>query len=640
MNLLSNGYYLSVYCSIDPILNHYDRAGFTRHDHNISLWKKKESKIKLVHHWELERLTGRKHHHASFFSKDDFKAYVSTLLAQYHLKWNDIQQIIGTPGITTDIEYYNDDFGENLTYHAAAHLFSSVLMDSELFYNEYILALSLDGGSDVVVDNNVLSRCNFMGAYSKKGKMEYFPISSPGLYWIIASEMFKLQEGSLMALAYASKSRVLEDLYKKDDIVHALNFNDARNTRNHLEQIKNTVFSYTEADQGTKFNFFDVRFSEEENKISMVMKIIQELSIEMVELHIDKAIEMFDLNPEGTYISLSGGYALNCPTNTHLMKKYKFKGQLIPPCVNDGGQAIGMGLYYFYKKMGFIDFKLGTPYYGDFHENIELLVQNNYFKDFIESIEYSTEKFVDDITESPILWYDGRSEIGPRALGHRSILADPRSNRSKELLNLYKQRQWWRPVAPIILEESLDDWFEYSFKSPYMLNNFVVKELQRSKVPAIIHLDHTARVQSVNSTEEPRLYQIIKQFYERTGVPILCNTSLNDNGEPIVNTIFQAINFALRKKIKVVYFNGSRISLINHERFECKVPEERDDAIFRQYDVNEMLKYNPHNLSGESYFIYLCNPELHQYQITDEQDAEKIRKIASRIIKNNRELFY
>lgn len=118
----------------------------------------------------------------------------------------------------------------------------------------------------------------------------------------------------------------------------------------------------------------------------------------------------------------------------------------------------------------------------------------------------------------------------------------------KNLLNLYKQREWWRPVAPIILEKYVKEWFENGFSSPYMLNNFCVDSTLSDHVLGILHLDGTARVQTIDYNLDNKLWKVVSDFYELTGIPIISNTSLNDKGEPIVNTIAQALNFALRKK--------------------------------------------------------------------------------------------
>ena len=176
------------------------------------------------------------------------------------------------------------------------------------------------------------------------------------------------------------------------------------------------------------------------------------------------------------------------------------------------------------------------------------------------------EQFSTDIEKEPVIWFEGRAKVGPRALGHRSILADPRKIISRDLLNKYKQREWWRPVAPIILESQCAEWFVESKYSPFMLNNFTVHPEKKEKIPAVLHIDNTARVQTIGPESE-LLYQAVEQFYARTGTPIVCNTSLNDKGEPIVNTIDEALNFALRKNIHVDYINGVRFQLTDRLKY-------------------------------------------------------------------------
>src|SRR5699024_6910313 len=112
-------------------------------------------------------------------------------------------------------------------------------------------------------------------------------------------------------------------------------------------------------------------------------------------------------------------------------------------------------------------------------------------------------------------------EIGPRALGNRSILADPRNIKSKIVLSRIKKREWWRPVAPVILDSMLNEWFDNSFSSPHMLNNFSIKRSKKSQVPSILHLDDTCRVQTVGD-ENKLLEQALQLFYTHTGIPILC----------------------------------------------------------------------------------------------------------------------
>lgn len=625
MQNIKDGYYLSIYSCLNKYLNNNKVS--MRHDHNMSLWGLQNNKLELIHHWEFERITGLKHHGISFYDKESAIEFINMLLNAHGLCIDDIVHIFGTPELSNVTDYYNKDLGPEFTYHSLAHVFSSLMIDTDVFYNEDILCLALDGGSDYLIDNgNYDNRFDFLCAFSSKGKIQYFNIPSPGQYWYSLKYITGMEEGSLMALATATKCRVLDKIYNDDELIEVYKTHKD-SPRKIITQMHERIFSYTKEDLGIKFEFYDNRFTEEENKLSMLAKIVQDISIKQVCKIIDQAIEKYKFDPSKINLALSGGYALNCPTNTFLMHKYNFKKQLIAPCVNDGGQAIGMGLYYFYKKCDYINFKLKHPYYGDMDSNINVL-QNEKYKNHIESVEDTLDFFVEDVKNDPIVWFDGCAEIGPRALGHRSILANPAENRSKDLLNLYKKRQWWRPVAPIILYEELNKWFEDSFESPYMLNNFVLKEDKKDIVPAIVHIDQTARVQTVHKNIDDRLYSCLKKYFHSTGIPILCNTSLNDKGEPIINTIEEALNFALRKGIKVIYINGIRVVLKRHSEFFEQMPTERKADSFLKYAGFIELKLSP-----SEYFLYFINPQLYIYNLENEDDVRKLKHILKKIAK-------
>lgn len=628
---LKNGYYVSAYCCIDPMFNVHQKA--FRHDQNISLWFVENNKVKLLHHWELERITGIKHHKISFFNDADFLQLLDRLLEEYSLKSDELQGIFGLPNVSSIADYHSLDEYEDLSYHAMSHLFSSLLADSDIFYNHNIIALAIDGSPDIVIDKSARRKNHYVGAYAKKGEIEIFPVLSPGMYWVASTNKFSLAEGTLMALAYASKSESFSIKPQVDTLRDVYTYFDGIALNDEINELWDEISSYRDGDQGVKFNYFDERFTEEENKISMFMKIIQQISIMKIEKLLDDIIGKYNINPTETYISLSGGYTLNCPTNTHIMKKYKFIDQLYIPCVNDGGLSIGMGLYYFHKKINNIQFALKHPFYGDSDVLTENILQK--YEPYINTITRNTDSFSQDMIKAPIIWFDNRAEIGPRALGHRSILADPRFDKSKDLLNVCKQRQWWRPVAPIVLEEYVKDWFEDSFSSPYMLNNFNIISDKKHLVPAILHMDDTCRVQTVNQDDNLLLYKCIQQFHDITGVPIICNTSLNDRGEPIINTISQAMNFALRKNIGIIYINGVRLELKNFNAFPYKHPEERWDELFTKYTGNtEMLKkLNLLNLTPMEYYIYVMNPSLHKFDYTKKEDAEQLKVIIARLNK-------
>ena len=156
-----------------------------------------------------------------------------------------------------------------------------------------------------------------------------------------------------------------------------------------------------------------------------------------------------------------------------------------------------------------------------------------------------------------IAWYYGGSEFGPRALGHRSIIADPRNFHNREVINfMVKNREWFRPLAPSVLEEEAANWFYPGDPSPYML--FTQKVLKPELVPAVVHIDGTARIQTVNENDHGPYYRLIKEFYKLTGIPMVLNTSLNGNGKPVVETETDAMQmFHNSPEIDVLVVNGN-----------------------------------------------------------------------------------
>lgn len=626
---MKDGYYLSTYLYINPLA--FLCKGELRHDQNISLWKKASNKVELVHYWELERVTGLKQHGRAFYDKEQAVRLINYLLGRYNLSMDDMVEVWGTPELDTVTDYHCINDFRNFCYHNICHLFSSLLMDTELFRKENILCLAVDGAPDNLVDVNIETKKYYTGCYSVKGKIiDMFPVYSPGVLWNVAKKHYGLREGTLMALASASKSRLLD--YKLENYL-IQGVDDMAKVIDDLFKLFAYVDTLKEEDAGVLFNGFDGNFSNQDNKISMVMSEIQRRSIEIMEKNIDKAIERYDINPEETYLAISGGYGLNCPTNSYLMQKYQFKGFIAPPFVNDAGLSMGTALYAFYKKTGGnFEFKFETPYYGNQDDKFDVMIKK--YKEFICSVsEIDYEKAIKDILEYPVVWYNGRSEVGPRALGNRSILADPRNEKSKQILNNIKKRQWWRPVAPIIMQEELNEWFEDAYPSPFMLHTFRLKESKAGIIPAVAHMDDSSRVQTISCRDNYLLYNLLKKMNEIYKVPILCNTSLNDIGEPIIDTIEEAINFILRKKIKVGYFNGYRIEFTKHQNYKETAPLKRvvDFDGYLDDDKRRMLleEMNPFHLSDELLTVYIEHPRLYnKIDIRKEKDVLLLKRIS------------
>jgi len=247
-------------------------------------------------------------------------------------------------------------------------------------------------------------------------------------------------------------------------------------------------------------------------------------------------------------LTMAGGVALNCVANGRLAREAGFDNIWIQPATGDDGIAIGCAYYGWLEILKQRrNFVMQHSYIGRTYSDADVAASLQRFLIRIQidarrsdNICRDTAKLLAD--QRVIGWFQGGSEFGPRALGNRSLLGDPRKPEMKDILNSrVKHRQAFRPFAPIVLAERMKDIFEGDHDSPFMLMAKPVRPEWRDKIPAIVHVDGTARVQTVHEATNPRLYQLLKEFDALTGVPVLINTSYNIKGEPIVETPRDAV---------------------------------------------------------------------------------------------------
>ncbi len=237
-------------------------------------------------------------------------------------------------------------------------------------------------------------------------------------------------------------------------------------------------------------------------------------------------------------LCLAGGVALNCVANGRILREGPFKDLFIQPAAGDAGGSLGVAAYIYHSLLGnprmppMEDAYLGPEYSED--EILETLTRYGAPYRRLERDELVREVAALIEGQTVIGWFQGRMEFGPRALGSRSILADARNPENKDVVNLkIKFRESFRPFAPSVLEERIADYFEIDRPSPYMLLVAPVREGKRV-IPSVTHVDHSARIQSINRRQNPLYYDLIQEFERRTGVPVIINTSFNVRGEPIV----------------------------------------------------------------------------------------------------------
>jgi carbamoyltransferase len=300
---------------------------------------------------------------------------------------------------------------------------------------------------------------------------------------------------------------------------------------------------------------------------------------------------------------LAGGVALNCVANGVLLREKIFDNIWIQPAAGDAGGALGAALsiwHLHYNKKRIIpvhrDSMKGAylgPEFSDDEIETELKACGAVFKKLTEKelIEQVASALA---SERAVGWMQGRMEFGPRALGGRSIIADPRSPVMQKQLNLkVKYRESFRPFAPSILREDVNDWFEHDTDSPYMLLVANVKKnkrrtmtteeeslfgidklnVPRSSIPAITHVDYSARIQTVHAETNPRYHAVISKFKEKTGCPLVVNTSFNVRGEPIVCSTVDAFKC----------FMGTNLDLLAVGNY-LLIKEEQDESLKENYE--------------------------------------------------------
>lgn len=283
-----------------------------------------------------------------------------------------------------------------------------------------------------------------------------------------------------------------------------------------------------------------------------IARTIQDYAEKMLIQLIQQLIERYHEHN----ICLGGGLFLNCLLNHKILEQCPVDNLFIFPACGDDGQSVGNAFAAYKKYFGPTNFQISLPYLGLSYSNdeIELALKHKglayqYYDDKKLSI-----KVAEYIADNKIVgFHRGRTEIGPRALCHRSILANPANPEMKDILNKrVKHREYFRPFAPTVTREKQNEIFELKQNSPYMLLAAKVRKYYRDKIPSVTHIDNTARVQSVSIQEEPFIHSMLLELERLIGVPVVLNTSFNIAGEPIVESPDDAIQTFLKTEIDVL----------------------------------------------------------------------------------------
>lgn len=496
---------------------------------------------------------------------------MDTLIEYFHISWQDIS-CIAISGDAVEIahlmNFYKTDFVEryhipNMPFfpvsHHLAHAYSAYFLGGEGTH----LILVADGGGDFVGDRTEAESL-YLGHDGEITLLEqrlqdppnrklldmgnhfypFMPFSLRGKQISIGRKYEQVtyllkfqfgQAGKTMGLASYGHSFVDYSFLNWNDLNFSLSFEDV------LKEIyiKEQLSGLSHAQFMSEYNA----------DIAATIQNFTEYAVTSLVKNLCNKYQIYD-------VCLAGGLFLNCLMNHKILEHSGINNIFIVPPAGDDGQAIGAAMAA-HKLYFNSDNKINVhmPYLGlDYtNEEIERAIKcKNLSYSYMEDHELAV-KIANFIAEGKIIGiHRGRTEIGPRALCHRSIFADATNPKMKDILNRrVKHREFFRPFAPIVTYEDQFDIFDLKRDSPYMLFAATVKEQYRSTIPAVTHEDGTARVQSIRKTEEPFIYDLLQEFRKIKGIPVILNTSFNVNGEPIVETPQDAIQTFLKTNIDV-----------------------------------------------------------------------------------------
>ena len=454
----------------------------------------------------------------------------------------------------------NYNLNKNTIFHNVEHHLSHI---SSTFYSSGFneaLGLTIDGSGDF--SSIVISKCN-------KSKIEIikriiFP-NSLGLFYQGITQFIGFNkygdEYKLMGLApYGDPlyfKTIKNNLFLDTENIIDLNL---KYFNHHKLDFKYDISETINIGKILNNNFKDL--FEKHSDIDKFKIDIASSAQKIFEYYLVKILDYLKKLNISKNIVYSGGCALNSSANNLILNDNYFENKFIHFAPADNGGSIGAALnvsnLYNIKIENIKTPFLGNKYSNEEVENILKYYKNKYdlkVKKYV-SFDELCEKAVSYIIDNSVIgWFQGRMEFGPRALGNRSILADPRNHNMKNIINQkIKRRENFRPFAPSVLKEFQQDWFQENFENLYMSSVMRVKNEKLNFIPAVVHVDKTSRVQTVTEEFNLRFYKLIKKFFDKTSVPMLLNTSFNEN-EPIVRKPEEALDCLIRTDMDALFIN-------------------------------------------------------------------------------------
>lgn len=468
-------------------------------------------------------------------------------------------------------------FGHQLKAYSIQHHLGHVANAFFLSTFKEAAVLSIDGWGDFTATMLAQAQENHIDILAK-------PLCNLGFVWTAVSTTLgfgaRYNEGKIMGLSAYGEPKYYKDLLNwcGGDFDNFRIQGKDRSYEKALQEIwHGNIHNLFEA----KEQYHDIRFQDDNSQwhgIPIFQGVVQkgnpmfkgnrDVASTIQKLTEDIMIYFANKLYDETQIKnlcIVGGVGLNCVANRKVLDNTPFENIFIPPAPHDGGLSIGLALYLYHVILrGNKRQPIKNAYTGGNYSDEEIQTAISNKKLFSKQLSETTvlQETARLLSQGYIIaWFQDRSEIGPRALGNRSIICDPRIKQMKATLNFkVKHREDFRPFAPSVLSDYTNDFFDLDYLSPFMLLIANVKEEKKNDIPAVVHIDNTARLQTVSKKANIKYYRLIEEFFHLTGMPLILNTSFNIAGEPIVETPEDAVNCFCSTQIDYLVINNTLVS--------------------------------------------------------------------------------
>lgn len=501
---------------------------------SATLWYKEESTVRILQHWNIEGV-----------QDGESKQFIDKVFNRKNLSYRQVKILESTPTAPSPSETFS-----SLSQKQLDQILPTLLCEPEKFYQDTIIILALDKFSASV-------------RLSTAGDLKVNKILSLTALWETAEDVFHMNVQKLFDIAISCDTKLPDEQLSP---ITSLKTSEAV-----CDFVRNLIKDMGDFESTELYN--DSRFSYHQHKMSMYMKVFIDASKKIIEIELESIIDTMEISCSEIHLAMTGNHPLNSVLMNSLNHKYGFKSILTPPCIDHDNGSFTDGLRIFFNETPKLRIDLNSPQITNEDDNDTDIFESLLYAPYIHSLQSLTpETFVRDIIEDPILCFDSSPHNTVYNYANACILMDPRSTEQCKKMNTFLHREWWQPITAIVLDYEVAKWYKNPLNAPAVKQVLKINPTQAEKIPAVNNQHNWSTVEVLTPALNPRLFSCIQQFESETKTPLFGKVVLQEGNWSPIKTAKGALDLSIRKKLHVLYINGVRIQLHNHDKYFNNVP--------------------------------------------------------------------